>query len=402
MKPNVSPAAPDRPLNVALVTDTYWPAAGGVEQWVRGYSRMLGKRCNVTVIAHAKTSLQTGFVSKTVFLRTFEPYRDDAGNKVIGLFPGVFGRIALLPLLIWYVPFVRRLWAKQAFDLLYFFYKTAFSRRLAALVKGADIVHCFSTGHLAACATDVCKRLGLRLVHSPPVHFDRWGDSPLLLRSYVRADAVLCLSKSFQREFERRCTGAHGPLVVVPALTVEEKDAEKPRELKDTPFILFLGRREHHKGLAMLCSAVVSLSSRPLLVVAGPGEPVSGQGILDLGEVSDAQKQWLLGCCELLCVPSEDESFGIVYLEAMRHGRPVVALDVAPVNEIVVNGETGILVPPRDENALAAALERLLSDKSTRERMGRKGKETYDGLFAPEIVVENILKVYEDIFKKVL
>jgi glycosyltransferase involved in cell wall biosynthesis len=401
MKPNPSPPSPDRPLAIALVTDIYWPAAGGVEQWVRGYSRLLGKRCSVTVIAHARTALQTGFISKTVFLKTFEPYRDDAGNRVMGLFPGVFGRIALLPLLIWYVPFVRRLWAKQVFDLLYFFYKTAFSRRLAALVKGADIVHCFSTGHLAACATDVCKRLGLRLVHSPPVHFDRWGDSPLQLRSYAKADAVLCLSQSFQGEFERRCTGAHGPLVVVPALTVEEGGAEKPHALTDEPFILFLGRRERHKGLAMLCSAVASQASCPALIVAGPGKSVSGPGIVDLGEVTDAQKQWLLGHCELLCVPSEDESFGIVYLEAMRYSRAVVALDVAPVNEIVLNGETGILVSPRDGKALAAALERLLSDRSMRERMGGKGKERYDGMFAPEIVVEKILKVYKEILSPI-
>jgi glycosyltransferase involved in cell wall biosynthesis len=276
----------------------------------------------------------------------------------------------------------------------------AFLAKLAGLVKGADIVHCFSTGHLAACAADVCKRLGLRLIQSPPVHFDRWGDSPLLLRSYAAADAIVCLSRSFQGEFERRFIGAHGPLYVVPALVGEGPSAtaaERPDGLTGAPFILFLGRRERHKGLDLLRSAVASMPSRPLLVAAGPGETVSRHGIIDLGEVSDAQKQWLLEHCDLLCVPSADESFGIVYLEAMRHGRPVVALDVAPVNEIVANNETGLLVPPRDEKALAGALEKLLSDGSLRERMGRKGKERYKEFFAPGIVAEKIMKVYKNI-----
>ena len=94
-------------------------------------------------------------------------------------------------------------------------------------------------------------------------------------------------------------------------------------------------------------------------------------------------------------MPSEDESFGIVYGEAMRYGKPVVALDVAPVNEIVANGETGILVPAGDKRALAAALKRLFTNEKLRKSMGQNGLRRYDEKFAPAVVLNQVLKAYE-------
>jgi glycosyltransferase involved in cell wall biosynthesis len=73
-------------------------------------------------------------------------------------------------------------------------------------------------------------------------------------------------------------------------------------------------------------------------------------------------------------VPSRSESFGIAALEAMAVGKPVVATRVGGIPEVVVDGQTGLLVPPEDEEALCAAMHRLLGDRDLQLRLGRAGR----------------------------
>lgn len=79
---------------------------------------------------------------------------------------------------------------------------------------------------------------------------------------------------------------------------------------------------------------------------------------------------------DVFCLPSLQEGFGIVYLEAMASGLPIVAFEAAAVPEIVQHGRVGKLVPPHDTEGLAAALVELLRDRDLRQRMGRAGRGT--------------------------
>ena len=81
----------------------------------------------------------------------------------------------------------------------------------------------------------------------------------------------------------------------------------------------------------------------------------------------------------VVAVPSHREGFGVACAEAMAHGRPVVASAVGGLLDLVVDGETGLLVPPRDVQALRAALERLLGDAGLRRRLGEAGRERDPG-----------------------
>jgi glycosyltransferase involved in cell wall biosynthesis len=391
---------------ICLVTDTYWPAKGGVEAWVHAYSAHLEKKFRISIIAHAKEASSGTILSRTVFLRPFVPFKDDFGNQVSCLSPSIAGRIAMAAFILWHFPLVRRLWPRPVFDFLYIFYRRAFFKRLSKAVANADIVHCFSTSHLAVCATDACRKRGIGLIHSPPVHFDKWGDTPLLLSSYARADAIICLSHMFKKEFERRMPAQSPAMFVVPALTIDNSTGSRPAAAPQKPFVLFLGRREMHKGIGLLLSAFEKMSGKAVLAVAGPGDAHAAlpPPCIDYGEVNEAEKQWLLKNCDILCVPSADESFGIVYIEAMRYARPVVALDVAPVNEIVLNGKTGILVPPGDRDAsartLARALEQLLGDASLGETMGRNGLRRYEEKYQPTVILDQLMKIYERLLRE--
>ena len=81
-----------------------------------------------------------------------------------------------------------------------------------------------------------------------------------------------------------------------------------------------------------------------------------------------------LGELDVVALPSWTEGLPLVVLEAMAAARPVVATPVGGTPEVVLDGETGLLVPPRDPRALAAALQRLVDDADLRRRLGEAGK----------------------------
>jgi glycosyltransferase involved in cell wall biosynthesis len=92
----------------------------------------------------------------------------------------------------------------------------------------------------------------------------------------------------------------------------------------------------------------------------------------------------------IFCLPSRQEGFGIVFLEAMACGKPVVAARVAAVPETVIDGETGLLVEPDDPEGLARGLGSLLSDPVRRDVMGRAGRRRAE-LYRADRVAERFL-----------
>ena len=87
-------------------------------------------------------------------------------------------------------------------------------------------------------------------------------------------------------------------------------------------------------------------------------------------------------------------------LEAMAAGLPVVATAVGGTPEVVVNGVTGILVPPRDPNTLAQAVTRLLRDPALRRKMGRAGRERVERFFSVERMVRATEALYEELVEE--
>jgi glycosyltransferase involved in cell wall biosynthesis len=107
-----------------------------------------------------------------------------------------------------------------------------------------------------------------------------------------------------------------------------------------------------------------------------------------LGWIED--KQTFFGALDLACVPSREEPFGIVVLEAMAHGRAMIATDVAGPREIISHGIDGLLVPRAEPPALAAALASLLDDPARRRALAAAGLETVRRRFALPVVASQI------------
>ena len=105
----------------------------------------------------------------------------------------------------------------------------------------------------------------------------------------------------------------------------------------------------------------------------------------------------IIAAADVIALPSWTEGLPIVVLEAMALGRPVVATPVGGTRELVVDGETGLLVPPRDAGALADALRRLVDDASLRDRLGDAGRRRAAERFSLEASVQAVLDLYDEI-----
>ena len=102
------------------------------------------------------------------------------------------------------------------------------------------------------------------------------------------------------------------------------------------------------------------------------------------GEVSEPRSTELFARCDIFCAPSRYESFGLMNLEAMMFSRPVVSCRVGGIEEVVVSGETGILVDPDDADGLLDALRTLVDDPALRQRMGTAGRRRFEAEFSNE------------------
>ncbi len=122
-----------------------------------------------------------------------------------------------------------------------------------------------------------------------------------------------------------------------------------------------------------------------------------GDAVNFLGIRRDVPK--ILGATEVFCMASLWEGLGLVFLEAMAAGQPVLATDVSAVPEVVVPGTTGLLVPPSDPEAFAAGILKLAGDADLRARYGEAGRIRVRESFGLDRMVEETLALYEAVLQ---
>jgi glycosyltransferase involved in cell wall biosynthesis len=105
----------------------------------------------------------------------------------------------------------------------------------------------------------------------------------------------------------------------------------------------------------------------------------------------------LLASCDLFVLPSLLEGLPLAVLEAMAAGKPVIATQVGGTNEAIINGKSGVLVPPADPMALARAIRKLLSDTSLAERLAAAGQARAHRHFSAESMVRCVTQIYDEL-----
>ncbi len=165
-----------------------------------------------------------------------------------------------------------------------------------------------------------------------------------------------------------------------------------PELSREKPSILCVAHLYPRKDVATLLAAIARLETDAVLRVAGGGPELRrlrriarrlrlGSRAELLGHVPFARLAAEYRRADVFCLPSKQEGFGIVFLEAMAAGIPIVAARTPAVTELLGDGDYGVLVPPCDAAALAEALDRLLGDPAERQRLagaGRQRVQSYD------------------------
>jgi glycogen synthase len=243
------------------------------------------------------------------------------------------------------------------------------------------------------------SRFGTRMLELEPLVFDR-------------SDMVIAASNAIEASIRERyevwkgsnpvvlCQHGLADMSRLPSTPLPRLKAPSPTAVK----FLFVGRLELRKGIDVLLDVAAEFLQEGIDVefwIAGDKTHVTRDGQTEeeifqakvqdeaalrrihfLGSVSEGELRWLYSNCDVLVVPSRFESFGLIFIEAMMFEKPVIGCKAGGMEEVITDGETGLLVAPGDRDELAAAMRRLAVDGALRRKIGRRGRSRYEKTFS--------------------
>jgi glycosyltransferase involved in cell wall biosynthesis len=251
------------------------------------------------------------------------------------------------------------------------------------------------------------------------IYSDDWSGRwslPVLRFLWSRADAIICISHAVSDWLIAGGMPANRAKVIYYGIESDKfsqprLDLRKDWALNGSSIVGSIGRLEARKGHDCLIEAMAGLSKRlpnVLLLIAGHdswGYGVTLQRRIDelglkervrlIGFQNDVAS--FLSALDVFAFASNSEGFGQVLVEAMAMAKPVVASRIPPLNEIVVDGETGSLAECGSPESFAQAIARLLMDSEERERMGASGRERVKTHFTAERMSQETLLLYEQL-----
>lgn len=368
-------------LKILEINKAYFPHVGGIESLVKQYSEELRPYGTEIVTLVCQSS------------RAASKKERINGVKVIRA--GSFGTYFSCPI---------------SLSFLYYFRK---------LSQKADIVHINLPFPLAD--------LGLLLSGFKGKVFVSWHSDivkqkkilafykPLLNTLLKRADIIFTATEGhidgsdFLPEYREKCRILPYGITPEDYLSIRRKPilTEKLTD-KNSVKVFFTGRLVYYKGVNVLLEAFENVSGCELFI-AGTGELEEklqnyavSEGLENkvhfLGFLPDEELKQAYADCDIFVLPSvaKSEAFGIVQLEAMVYGKPVInTLLPSGVPHVSIHGETGLSVPPSDPTALAKAINRLAADKELREKLGKRAAERVREKFNEKDVIRRLYDYFK-------
>ncbi|BCW98672.1 MAG: glycosyl transferase [Armatimonadota bacterium] len=289
-------------------------------------------------------------------------------------------------------------------------------------VRNADILHCHN-GRTLLGASIVSRNCRPRVVYTQhfldPGFQKHWGPIRAVYRwGHQAVNSRVAHFIAVSEEAKRRMVEREGvsadritviPNGIAPDLSRVRSRVDVRRELgigEQTPMAVCVSRLEQEKDVGTLVRAMVEVRRElpdAMCVIVGDGSQRAAleslahqqglsEAVLFAGHLGDALS--VIGAGDLLVLSSIAEPFGLVLLEAMALSKAVVATDAGGPREIVLNGKTGLLAPPRDPVALAGAMTRLLSDRTEAQALGERGRCRFLERYTADRMARDTLQVY--------
>lgn len=392
-----------RRLHILYFVPRYHPATGGASIWARELLMRVARDHDVAVVTQWREDTHD-YLRATTALAPQVPYRDmDQGIPVHIIAPRPPYRRWLIALSHLYDR-----WRPMR-PLFYALYRQALLPQLSALAADYNLVHAIHIGliYSSEIAFASARAHHIPFVFTPFPHDGGW-EGRRFRRLYRLSDAVIAMTATekawlIERDAdpERVHVCGGGPVL---AETGSAARFQEDFGLKG-PIVLFIGQRLRHKGYAELIAAMPTVWAHyptvqfvflgPMTPEAQPlfDEATVDPRVIDLGIVDLQTKTDALAACSMLCVPSAQESLGLVYIEAWANKKPVIAAYTDVAQEVVGTCGGGLLVS-QTPAGIAEAILQLLNHPGPAEEMGLRGYAEVTRRYSWKAIADQMCGIY--------
>lgn len=417
-------------MKVINIIQRYSPAIGGAETWCSNISRFVANKGFIVKIAtinlynleefHKDLPLNQQYVrlgkydfDNGVFVTRYNLWTFHSGrisSKILNL---IFHKLQLDKTEIGYI--FRH--SPHSFEMY---------RNLLHEVKDADIVHLHTLPYFHNIAGYfIAKILRKKIIITPYFHPGHPEyEKNIFFRILNKTDAIIALTK-YEKDYLIK-KGVSPEKIYITGCFIGDANYEENKESgdfiinltkryninKEAKKIIFIGRKEIYKGISTLIEAAKNIADEErmdlFLFLVGPDTPefirkytdLNNMGrlkVVNFGFVSEVEKSELLKFSDLLVLPSEFESFGIVFLEAWKYKKPVIGSNKGPIPDVIK--DTGLYFKFGDVEDLKEKIKILLYDKRLALKLGEAGNERVKE-YSLRKIGDKIINIYYSVIKK--
>lgn len=395
-------------MNILYTITSYPPSIGGAQLYAHEIAKRAAKEHGVTVVSFFDTNRNDWLLGTTLKAGNKEKHYtyESVDVRLIS-----FNKLEKLNLL----PHVWTYYLNKAFNI------NSISRfiekKLLRDCEKIDLIHNIRVGRepLSFASYNLAKSLNIPFVFTP-LHHPRW--SHWFFKEYHwlyrKADGLFALT-SYEKELYKKLGVEQENIFITGTGPVISKDSDregfrKKYNLSGKRIVLFIGQGYKYKGLANLLAAakiVFKHNNDARFVFIGPHTDYSRRlfrklndgRIMHLGKVDLQTKTDALSACDIFCLPSEQESFGAVFLEAWCFGKPVIGLDIPQIRCLIKDEVNGFLVTA-NPNMIAERILSLLDNSPLCRKLGENGRVFAESNFSWDILYKKTADAYEQILKR--
>jgi glycosyltransferase involved in cell wall biosynthesis len=400
-------------MKIGITIRSFYPRSGGMQAHAQALAQQLQAKGHTVIVATRSISHSPSFFDYYYFSESIsDTFINNIPVKVLG-HSKVFNSVMWL---------VSKLISRSRFrEIGIQLFQFLFTGQLVAAFKDVDVIQHVGQAHelIGFSAADAARKLDIPFLIQPTLHPGQWGDSAFDINLYQRANFVLAHTEYERNELQK--LGVKGPFSIVGNGIVVGAEGDASRFRKkygiSSKIILFLGRKTADKGYFIVHQAFKEVLKKipdVVLVCIGPDDTIKQsqesskeKNVVEIGFVPAQEKYDALAACDLLCVPSEGESFGLVYMEAGLCKKPSIVRRLPVLQELLESRGAALAVGTAydtgnrvelNASELSDAILKLLEDSALSCQIAANAYQVAQS-FLWDQIINNFESAYEAALK---